>query len=397
MTSSRESTVRGDGRQRVVVMCTRYPLDHPGGVERVGRALSELIGAGQSGWLLVHTAAYSGRRGAARVPLLGDIVAAIRFAARIAMVQPDAVIVHGAEYAWGPLVVAKLRRRPMLVVWHGMRSLEVFPPPRHALDRLGYRLFIRASQVLERVALGACTTVAVSPFLAEDIRRRFGFKNAVHVIPNGVEPGPNLALGSQHAEVPASSGHDRGDAIREEQALRVIWIGTTPYKKGLDVAIAACKIARARGQSLHLTIVGLAAELAKAAPTSDESWLSYRGPVPPDRVNEMLPAYDVLLMPTRYEACSMVVLEAMAAGLPVIGSTVIAWQIQGCGEVVGDGDPQEYAEALLRAADDENRRRMSSHGLRRATLFSWEASVAEYLRLLDGVVAERPEEACGAE
>ena len=46
-----------------VVMTTRYPLDHPGGVESVARALVDCFGRSEEGWRVSHVTAYSGRVG----------------------------------------------------------------------------------------------------------------------------------------------------------------------------------------------------------------------------------------------------------------------------------------------------------------------------------------------
>src|SRR6201996_8043959 len=84
-----------------VVMTTRYPLDHPGGVESVARALAGCLGQHQDSWQVRHCSAFSGRAGAAKLPLLGDLLAAGRLAARVTG-KGDVLLVHGAEYAWGP-------------------------------------------------------------------------------------------------------------------------------------------------------------------------------------------------------------------------------------------------------------------------------------------------------
>jgi glycosyltransferase involved in cell wall biosynthesis len=116
--------------------------------------------------------------------------------------------------------------------------------------------------------------------------------------------------------------------------------------------------------------------------------LSWLGRLPPTAVDHLLAEHDVLLLPTRYEACSMTVLEALAAGLPVIGSPVIDWQIKGCGEIVSGEDPATYAAALCRVGDADRRREMARAGLLRAREFSWDKAVAHYIRVLDLVMAE---------
>ena len=76
---------------------------------------------------------------------------------------------------------------------------------------------------------------------------------------------------------------------------------------------------------------------------------------------DLLLAADVLAIPSRYEGLPLVLLEAMAAGLPVAGS-----RIPGIMEVVRDGEsgllveagsPGELARALGELLRDDDRRR----------------------------------------
>ena len=171
--------------------------------------------------------------------------------------------------------------------------------------------------------------------------------------------------------------------------LRVIWVGTSAYKKGLDLAVGACKVARARGQDVSLTVVGIPVKSAGLELASGGGWLTWLGTVPPREMEALYRRHDILLFPTRYEAFGLVVLEAMAAGLPVIGSSAVQWLIEGAGEVVAGEDVGAYAEALRALAEPERRHRLSSAALERARAFSWESSAAGYLEVLDVVHKQR--------
>jgi glycosyltransferase involved in cell wall biosynthesis len=363
-----------------VVMTTRYPLDHPGGVESVARALVDCLGRSEESWSVSHVAAYSGRVGTARIPLFGDLVAAARLATRI-IGKGDVLLVHGAEYAWGPLAVGRLTRRPVVAVWHGVRASGALPPAKRRIGRGARRFFIWGESLLQRVALRADATVVVSPTVAMELQSRYGIRGEIKVIPNGVAMRTPRRISHLLDDVQSSSSNGF--------PLRVIWVGTSAYQKGLDLAVEACKIARARGQRISLTVVGVPIESAGLGPESQASWLTWQGPVSPREMDALYRRHDVLLFPSRAEAFGMVVLEAMAVGLPVIGSSVVRWLIEGAGEVVAGEDANAYAEALRALEEPERRHRLISAALERAQAFSWESSAAGYLEVLDVVDRQR--------
>jgi glycosyltransferase involved in cell wall biosynthesis len=355
---------------RSVVMTTRYPLDHPGGVETVARALMDCLGGSGERWTVSHVAAYAARTGAARIPLLGDLIAAGRLAARVIRTG-DVLLVHGAEYAWGALLVGRLTGRPVVAVWHGVRACEALPPGKNRVGKAARQVFLRSEGLLQAAALCADATVAVSPVVARDLQSRYGIRRQLAVIPNGVAP--------------PAPGAVRSLASAQALPLRVLWVGTSVYNKRLGLALEACQLARARGHDLSLTVVGLTSESASAAPGPSGGWLTWRGSVPPGEMTSLYGRHDILLFPSRREACPMTVLEALAAGLPVIGSAAVQWLIEGAGVIVAGADAAGYADALAALADPERRRRLASAALERARAYSWESCAAAYAEVLDAL------------
>lgn len=111
------------------------------------------------------------------------------------------------------------------------------------------------------------------------------------------------------------------------------------------------------------------------------------GNVPAEHVPAALAAADVVVQPSVWEAFSMVVLEAMAAGRPMVVSDIAAHR-----EALGDhagyhvvGDPAALAAAVRAVLDDPARARALGEGARRAAGAYAHAEVARrYLDLLGG-------------
>ncbi len=160
-------------------------------------------------------------------------------------------------------------------------------------------------------------------------------------------------------------------------------MGQTGYGKGLDVAMAAVAQARADLPGLRLRVAGIPAR--KAA-----DWVDWLGIVPPDRMAEVYRDADLFIFPTRYESFGLVLIEAMAAGLPVIVSDVIGAGIVSDGRngvVVPGHHPSRYAEALRRLAPAATRAAMAEVNAEDAKRFSVESAGASYAAVAESFAA----------
>ncbi len=112
-------------------------------------------------------------------------------------------------------------------------------------------------------------------------------------------------------------------------------------------------------------------------------FLEHRTDVP-----ELMKAVNFFVFPSRYEACSLVLLEAMASGLPVItaktagGAEIITPE---CGIVLPEPDDiQGLARALsLLASDREQRHQMGQAARSIAQQYSWTSMAQTYVDLFE--------------
>jgi glycosyltransferase involved in cell wall biosynthesis len=121
------------------------------------------------------------------------------------------------------------------------------------------------------------------------------------------------------AELPADPLPDR------HAGSRLLFVGTDWQRKGLDVLLKAVATLTALHPDLTLTIIGPDVHDTQLGALIDSSGLTSRvyrvGRV--DRANLAVHLWhaDVFVLPSRREALGVAVLEAMAAGLPVVATT----------------------------------------------------------------------------
>lgn len=115
------------------------------------------------------------------------------------------------------------------------------------------------------------------------------------------------------------------------------------------------------------------------------SKLEFLGRVPRAEVTQLYEKADVLVFPTLSDSFGAVVLEAMAARVPVICSPYCTDAVQDgvSGFVVNPRDPQALAEAIRGVITDRAlRQRLSEAARKRASEFTWDHHQQRLARLL---------------
>jgi glycosyltransferase involved in cell wall biosynthesis len=139
---------------------------------------------------------------------------------------------------------------------------------------------------------------------------------------------------------------------REGPGTFFLYLGRLSAEKGVDTLLAAW-----RPESGRLLVAGDGPGAARLRARAGAG-VEFLGMVPAERARELVADARAVLIPSRcYEAFPRVVVEAYAAGVPVVASRIGALP-----EVVEDGatgllaspdDPATWTEALERLMDDE--------------------------------------------
>jgi glycosyltransferase involved in cell wall biosynthesis len=203
-----------------------------------------------------------------------------------------------------------------------------------------HRWHNRVNDVVERLSLrGVCRVIAVSESLAADVARRGFGASRIAVVHNGV---PSLEL------------------LPERRPPSGVWtLGTTALfrpRKGLEVLLEAMAILHRQGCPAKLRAVGAfespeyEAEIIRRTRqlglSQRVTWTGFRRDI-----DAQLQKMDLFVLPSLFgEGLPMVVLEAMAAGVPVVATDVAgipeAIRHGQDGLIVPPGDAEQLAAAV---------------------------------------------------
>jgi len=271
------------------------------------------------------------------------------------------------------------------------------------LSRVGPRL------IVSKRALGLYKTS--HPLLACAERWANGVADVIHVNSRAVEQdvlvrerpsGSRLRLIYNGVETEYLETHAEQVALRKAwdipgDARMVVTIGNLNPRKGLEELVTAAGQIVADCPPTHWVIVGRDDGMGTALRAQiDEASLSDRIHLagPREDVGRVLAAADLVVHPSRQEGFSNVILEAMAAGRPLIvtdvGGNAEAVIHEESGLVVPPCDPTALAQAMQRLLrDPEECNRLGAAARERAVkMFGMADMIRETAELYEGLVED---------
>jgi phosphatidylinositol alpha-mannosyltransferase len=223
-----------------------------------------------------------------------------------------------------------------------------------------------ASRLHGRIAVSAAARHFIDRFFPGDYK----------VIPNGVD------VGRYDRAVPVARWQDG--------TPNVLFVGRVESRKGLIYLLKAFRLVRRSGQPVRLLVVGSGPQEREArryVMTRGLQKVEFLGRVSDAEKAQLFRTADVFVSPaTGRESFGIVLLEAMAAGAPIVCSDIHGYKgvVQRGGQaiLVPPRDHKAMAAAISTLlADPALRSRMGASGHERVQEFSWEhvtAKVEEY-------------------
>lgn len=272
--------------------------------------------------------------------------------------KPDVIHVHGTylPYSIIPLMAKKY---PTVITLHGIVSVE----SKFSI-KSKFLLRNRIYELLEKKAMKqASRLIAVSPSIHKYCLRTGINPSKVDMIPNGITIN-DYELGNKDQIHPS-----------------ILFIGRLVKIKGVDILIKALPIIKISYPHIKLYIAGTGGQYDKINSLVKKMDLTqnviFLGNVFGLEKRRLIASTDILILPSRYEAFGIVLLEAMASSKPVIASNV-----GGIPYIVKNGETgilfeveniKELAEKTIKLLGDENLRlEMGKAGKERAKMFSWD-------------------------
>jgi N-acetylgalactosamine-N,N'-diacetylbacillosaminyl-diphospho-undecaprenol 4-alpha-N-acetylgalactosaminyltransferase len=302
--------------------------------------------------------------------------------------KPDVVVSFMGE---ANILNALLSKRPILTVHNHLSSLGPF---------VRGRFETKFSELLVKTLYRRATVVAVSRAVRQEMIDVFGVPAArVAVIANAINPEEVKQLTTESADLPWKPG-----------VPVILTAGRLTAQKGQWHLIAAFAKAR-REVPCQLAILGAGELEATLRETAQKQGVENDTYFLGRQTNpwKFMAKADVFVLPSLTEGFGLVLLEAMACGLPVIstdcpgaGRDILAPNLAAdsrvdramysdYGVLVPVGDEEQMAAAILRLLKERDlSKRYVEAGSKRVLDFNYPEFLERYRRLIESTLASHP-------
>ncbi|MFB3888914.1 MAG: glycosyltransferase family 4 protein [Candidatus Bathyarchaeia archaeon] len=280
------------------------------------------------------------------------------------------------------LRLAKRRQCATVLNIHGIITLERQLDPAQIPESV-------TQKTLETV-IRACKTADVivvnSKYMRNSLVSLYGVNQGkIEVIPNGV----NLNMFSSCNSTVLLDGDPS-----------LLFVGSLSNTKGLDILFEALTLLKSRMPKLKLHLIGMTyegklktfQELVEEKGIADmvvfHGWMSH------SRVTPYFKSADICIFPSRHEGFGIALLEAMAAGTPVVASNIAIFR-----DILQDGrngtlfeseNPVSLSDSICELYQSPEMGRRKAEAAQEAVkVYSWERVAENYISLYRRLLKEQ--------
>ena len=274
----------------------------------------------------------------------------------------DLIHVHDWLTAFSGIALKHMLRAPLIATFHATetgRGGGIFDEFQRRIHEIEWLLNFETWKI-----------ICCSNYMKYEVIRDLGAPiDKIVVIPNGID----LEMFSKTIKI-----------NRDKYALPwekiVLFVGRMVYEKGPHILIEAAHRALMIDNSLKFVLVGDGPMREQLMRRVYELGIAHKilftGFIDDEELIGLYQLADVCVFPSLYEPFGIVVLEAMAAGCPVIVSSIGGMQevvdndVNGC--KVPPGDIEALKSAILRVTSDDNFRKwLSENAKRKVRDYDW--------------------------
>ena len=274
-------------------------------------------------------------------------------------------IIHG--HAAGPislsgLILARLKKIPYVYTYHTMMADYAHYVP----------LRLIRPKMIDRIVKISCNQCDCVIAPSEKVKKELislGVSNSIKVIPTGIEVNKfNIA---------------KQDFLRNKFNLQkdnsiLLHTGRLGKEKSVDFLIHAFKLVHEQSPKTHFVIVGGGPQLDFLKTLSKklniEKNVHFTGLIKPIDMPLVYNSADIFMFSSQTETQGLVVLEAMASGLPMVvveDEALMETLNNNVNGIIVKKDEKIYAKEVLRLLEDEKeRRRLGESARKKAVLIS---------------------------
>lgn len=349
---------------RIRILVVSHTTPPPGGMETYVEHMFESDLVRKYNMRLFDTRKRTRDNRPAIAGIISQLIILVDYVSCIFRFQPDIIHIHTGSRLFFfrrsiDLLFAKILAKKVILHVHGA-AFESFWEESGRIVRYYIRTILQLAD----------TIVALSFGWKEKIGRMKRSKKDIWVVPNGIVTQTLRPLPERRSEV-------------SDNLVKVLFLGSLGRRKGLyDLMDVIPDIIKLRPKSRFIIVgseesPGIIQELSAAIPAQYCSHVHFRGPLlGRDKIKEYKEA-DIFVLPSYAENFPLVMLEAMAAGLPLIITRVgavpdvIKHEVNGL--LIDPGDKKALKESILRLINDRSlRSRMGQQNLLESRNYDFE-------------------------